>query len=202
MNVLNKILILIISLFTFISCAPKLTFTEIKEKINKNYEAFNENDVEYEFNNTPTKLLKEYGEDGYRNKLEQVYELRKNSKNRAHYDKIGALRIQEINNCNSTYFYKAKYTIDKVQVAPYLDSITLERNFQNYGRKNVNFNTNSKMLEIREQKEGLLIFDKDKNWKFITDLNFDEEILNRLYGKEFSKCVKSKVEKSVYLPYW
>jgi len=184
------------------SCAPKLTFTEIEERINEKYTAFKENDIEYEFKNTPVKYLKDYGEKGFRKKLKKIYELRKKSKYPPLFNDIGELRIQDINKCNSTYFYKVKYIIDKAQMTPYLDSTALELNYKNYGKNNVSFNPNSKILQTRLRKENILIFDKDRVWKLLTFKDFDEQLYDRLLGKGFSKCLKSKVDKSDYLPYW
>lgn len=193
-------------LFTLIfqilfSCAPKLTFTEIEEKVNKEYIAFNKNDFEYEYDNTPIKYLKEYGEEGFRKKLQEIYESRKESEFPIMFNDIGELKIQDINKCNSTYFYKVKYIVDKTQMTPYLDSTALELNYKNYGKENVNFNPSSKILQTRLQEERILIFDKDKVWKILTFKDFDSQLYDRLFGKGFSECLKSKVGNSEYLPY-
>jgi len=45
----NKLILFIILFYTMNSCAPKLTFTEIEKKINENYIALSENNIEYEF---------------------------------------------------------------------------------------------------------------------------------------------------------
>tara|TARA_B100000949_G_scaffold227326_1_gene233605 strand:- start:580 stop:1185 length:606 start_codon:yes stop_codon:yes gene_type:complete len=193
---ISFILIVILS-----SCAPKLTFTQIEERINEDYIAFNENDIEYEYDNTPVKYLKEYGEEGFRKKLQKTYDSKKNTKYPVIFNDIGELKVQEIDKCNSTYFYKVKYTIDKSQMTPYLDSIALDRNYKSYGKENVNFNPNSKILQTRLRKESILIFDKDKVWKLLTYKDFDEKLYDRLFGKGFSDCVKSKVHDSEYLPY-
>ena len=198
----NRLILFIIIFQTLSSCAPKLTFTEIKERVNADYIAFNENDVEYEFNNTPVKYLKGYGEEGFRKKLQKTYESRKKRKYPLLFDDIGDLRTQDINKCNSTYFYKVKYIVDKAEMTPYLDSIALERNYKSYGKENVNFNPNSKILQTRLRKESILILDKDKIWKILNFTDFDNELYDRLFGKGFSKCVKSKVDNSEYLPYW
>tara|TARA_Y100000815_G_scaffold229759_1_gene219260 strand:- start:534 stop:1070 length:537 start_codon:yes stop_codon:yes gene_type:complete len=178
-----------------------LTFTQIEERINEDYIAFNENDIEYEYDNTPVKYLKEYGEEGFRKKLQKTYDSKKNTKYPVIFNDIGELKVQEIDKCNSTYFYKVKYTIDKSQMTPYLDSIALDRNYKSYGKENVNFNPNSKILQTRLRKESILIFDKDKVWKLLTYKDFDEKLYDRLFGKGFSDCVKSKVHDSEYLPY-
>ncbi|WP_435254986.1 hypothetical protein [Tenacibaculum sp. A30] len=193
-------------LFTLIfqilfSCAPKLTFTEIEDKVNKEYIAFNKNDFEYEYDNTPIKYLKEYGEEGFRKKLQEIYESRKESEFPIMFNDIGELKIQDINKCNSTYFYKVKYIVDKTQMTPYLDSTALELNYKNYGKENVNFNPSSKILQTRLQEERILIFDKDKVWKILTFKDFDSQLYDRLFGKGFSECLKSKVGNSEYLPY-
>lgn len=197
----NRSIFFILLIQTLNSCAPKLTYTEINKKVNANYIALSENDIEYEFNNTPLKFIKEYGEEGFRKRLQELYESRKESEYPPYYNDIGDLRIQDINKCNSTYFYKVKYIIDKVQTTPYLDSIALELNYKIYGKENVHFNPNLKILETRLRKEGLLILDKDNNWKFLLFEDFDEKMYDRIYGKEFSECVKSKVKTSDYLSY-
>jgi len=202
MNNKYQLILLIIIFQTIISCAPKLTFTEIEERVNKEYIAFNKNDTEYEYHNTPVKYLKEYGEKGFRKKLQKIYELRKKSKYPIMFNDIGDLKIQDINKCKSTYFYKVKYIVDKAQMTPFLDSIALELNYKNYGKENVNFNPNSKILHTRLHKESILIFDKDKVWKILSFTDFDNRLYDRLFGKGFSKCLKSKVNNSEYLPYW
>ena len=73
----NRLMIFIVLCCTLSSCAPKLTFTEIEKRVNSSYIAFNENDIEYSFNNTPVKYVKDYGEEGYRKKLQRFYESRK-----------------------------------------------------------------------------------------------------------------------------
>jgi hypothetical protein len=198
----NRLIFFILIIQTLSSCAPKLTFTEINKRVNANYIALNENEIEYEFNNTPLKFIKEYGEEGFRKKLQEIYESRKESEYPPFYNDIGDLRMQNINKCNSTYFYKVKYIIDKVQTTPYLDSTALEHNYKSYGKENVHFNPNLKILETRLRKEGLLILDKDNNWKFLLFEDFDEKMYDRIYGKGFSECVKSKVKTSDYLSYW
>lgn len=196
-------LILLIILFqTIISCAPKLTFTEIKERVNKDYVAFNENDIDYEYHNTPVKYLKEYGEEGFTKKLQDIYELRKKRKYPILFNDIGNLKIQDLNKCNSTYFYKVEYIVDKTEMTPFLDSTALERNYKNYGKENVNFSPNSKILQTRLRKESILFFDKDKVWKILSFTEIDKQLYDRLFGKGFTECLKSKVDTSEYLPYW
>ncbi|MGM1057538.1 MAG: hypothetical protein ACQEWG_16750 [Bacteroidota bacterium] len=203
MNFLRSRLICFIVVFqTLAGCAPKLTFTEIEKRVNLDYTAFNENDIEYEFQNTPVKYLKEYGEEGFREKLQKIYDLRKTSKYPIFFDRIGDLRIQDIDKCNSTYFYKVKYVVDKVQMTPYIDSTALERNYKSYGRNNVRFNPNSEILEIRLTKKSILVFDRDKEWKLLDYEDFDEQLYNRLFGTGFSDCLTAKVKESDYLPYW
>ncbi|MBU3823191.1 hypothetical protein KO566_14120 [Flavobacteriaceae bacterium XHP0103] len=197
-----QLILLTIIFQTLFSCAPKLTFTEIKERVNKEYAALNENDIDYEYNNTPVKYIKEYGEEGFRKKLQEIYKSRKDSEFPIMFNDIGELKIQDINKCNSTYFYKVKYTVDKTQMTPYLDSTALELNYKNYGKENVNFNPNSKILQTRLQEERILIFDKDKVWKILPFADFDSQLYDRLFGNGFSVCLKSKVDKTEYLPYW
>ena len=200
-NITSKIL-LIIAFLPIVSCAPRLNFTEIKERVNKDYIASNENDIEYEYRNTPIKYLKEYGEKGFKEKLQKLYELRENNEYPIIFSDIGSLETQDLNKCNATYFYKVKYIVDKAQMTPYLDSIALERNHKNYGKENVNFNPNSKILQIRLYRESILVYDKDNEWKILDYKNLDDRIYDRIFGKGFSECVKSKVENSEYLPYW
>jgi len=184
--------------YTLTSCAPKLTFTEIEEKINASYTAFHEGDVEYMLKNQPKQALKEYGENGYRKKLLKVFNGKR--KNIPQFNDIGEVRIQDRNKCNSTYFYKVKYLVDKTQYTPYLDSTALELNYKNYGKENVFFHSNSKFLKVREKKERILIFDKDRKWK-LYEYYSNMEYYNRFYGEGFSDCIKSKVDNSDYLPY-
>ncbi|WP_136482346.1 hypothetical protein [Cognatitamlana onchidii] len=200
-NKLQLISILLIFL-SFFNCAPKLTYIEIKEKVNNKYIALNEKDFEYEYNNLPEKYIMEYGEEGLIKKLQETYELRKKDKFPITYDDIGDFKIQPINKCNSTYFYKVKYIVDKVQMTPYLDSLALERNYKNYGKENVSFNSILKILEVRLYKEDILIFDKDKVWKLLAFKDFDSQLYDRLFRKGFSECVKTKIDNAEYLPYW
>ena len=182
----NQLILLIIIFQSLYSCAPKLTFTEIDERVNKEYIAFNEDDIEYNYYNTPVKYLTEYGEEGFRKKLQKTYESRKKSKYPVLFNDIGELRVQDINKCNSTYFYKVKYIVDKAQITPYMDSIALERNYKSYGKENVSFNPNSKILQTRLRKESILILDKDKVWKLLNFTDFDNQLYDRLFGKDFS----------------
>jgi hypothetical protein len=198
----NPLIIFIVFCLTLTSCAPKLTFSEIEEKLNNKYIASNENDYEYEFNNIPVKFLKEYGEDVLKKKLQKTYETRKKDEYPTNFGNIGELKIQAQNKCRSTYFYKVKYIIDKAEMTPYLDSTALELNYKIYGKENVNFNSNSKILETRQREENIIIFDKDKMWKLMPFEAFDEKMYDRIFGKGFSKCLKSKVSNSDYLQYW
>ncbi|MCT4697515.1 hypothetical protein, partial [Tenacibaculum haliotis] len=154
----SNIFILCLLYFTLYGCAPKLTYTEIENRINKDYNAFNDGNVEYEMKNTIKKYLKEYGKDGFRKMIKKRYSNRGNHP----YFNVGSIKIQDRNKCNSTYFYNTKYTVDKSEITPYIDSTALKLNYKEYGRENVNFNPNSKILQIRMEKKGILIFDKDR----------------------------------------
>jgi len=195
---LLRFLVLPLMFCAFTSCSPTLTFTEVEERINSDYTAFNEGNVEYEVGNTPKKYLKEYGENGVRKKIQEIYSDRKYPSS---FGVIGELKIQDRNKCLSTYFYKVKYLVDKVQMTPYLDSTALKLNYKSYGKKNVKFNPNSKILQIRLTKEEILIFDKDRKWKLLPFDNFDSQLFDRIFGKGFSECIKSEVGNSEYLPY-
>ncbi len=201
MNNKYQLIFLIIIFQIIISCTPKLTLTKIEESVNKKYIAFNKNDMEYEYNNIPVKYLKEYGEDGFRKKLLKISESKKKNKYPIIFNEIGDLKVQDINKCNSTYFYKVKYLVDKAQMTPYLDSTALERNYKSYGKENVYFNPNSNILQTRLRKESILIYDKDKVWKLFNYEGFYKQSYDRYFGKGFSKCVKTKVDNSEYLPY-
>jgi hypothetical protein len=194
----NRLMIFTVFFYTLTSCAPKLTYTEIEEKINARYTAFHEGDIEYMLENLPKKGLQEYGEDGYRKKLLKVFNGKR--KNIPQFNEIGDLRIQEINKCNSTYFYKVKYLVDKAEYTPYLDSTALELNYKEYGKDNVNFLSNAKILQTRLKEEEILIFDKGKKW-ILLDYDSNMEYLDRYYGDGFSECIKVKVDSSNYLPY-
>jgi hypothetical protein len=175
-----------------------LTFTEIEEKINASYTAHFEGDIEYMIQNNPKQAVKEYGEDGLRKNLLKVFNGKRT--NIPRFNDIGELRIQDRNKCNSTYFYKVKYLVDKTQYTPYLDSTALELNYKDYGKENVFFNSNSKFLQIREKKERVLILDKGRNW-ILLDYDSNMQYLDRYYGDGFSECIKVKVGSSNYLPY-
>ncbi len=64
--------------YTLYGCAPNLSISQIDQKINKNYTALFEGDVNYLLKNTPKKYLKEYGEDGFREELTKIYKNRNN----------------------------------------------------------------------------------------------------------------------------
>ncbi|MEN3325193.1 hypothetical protein VP395_15790 [Mariniflexile soesokkakense] len=174
--------------FVFFGCSPKLNISELQNRINTHYTATNENNVEYFYKNIPTKYIKEYGEEGLRKKLHKMYV---ENKNEAFYDEIGQLAVMERHKCNSTYYYKTKYTVDKVEHTPYLDSIALKRNQKEYGIEHVNFNPNSKILQVRQKKESILLFDKkSKEWIFL-DYDSDMKHLNKYFGNDFSDCLKT-----------
>lgn len=182
----------------FLSCSPKLTISELKHKINKHYTASSEGDIEYFFINHPDKFVKEYGENSLREKLHQMYDNREFPE---FYNSIGELNFQERNKCNSTYYYKVKYIVDRTQTTPYLDSTALKRNQEKYGIEHVHFNSNLKILQVRENKESLLLFDKkNKNWIFF-EYNTDMKYLDRYFGNNFSNCLKTNVDSSDYLSF-
>lgn len=197
MTLKTKALTFFFLIFTLTSCSPKLTFTDIEKRINEDYTAFNDGNVEYELKNTPKEYIKEYGANGLKEKFHRIYE---NRTNQPYFSDIGELRIQDRSKCNSTYYYKVKYTVDKVQMTPYLDSIALKFNENEHGKENVDFNSNSKLLQIRQKKEKLLVYDKDKNWKLL-NYNSNMQYLNRYFGKEFSECIQLKVKNSNYITY-
>ena len=198
----NKLILFIILFYTMNSCAPKLTFTEIEKKINENYIALSENNIEYEFKNTPVKDIKKYGEEEFREKLEKIFKLRENSKYPISISSVGDLKIQDIHKCNSTYFYNVRYLLDISQFTPYLDSIALERNYKKYGKENVHFLSNAKILETRQKKEAILIFDKDKEWKLLKFSNLDEQMYDTYFGNGFIECIQTEIDDSDYHGYW
>ncbi|MFZ2283796.1 MAG: hypothetical protein WAV86_07970 [Lutibacter sp.] len=191
--------ILFFCLFFWImnSCSPKLNITEIEERINKDYTAFNDGDVEYEIKNTSKKYLKLRGEDGLRKNLVESYS---NRKNPPYFGKIGDLALQDRKKCNSTYYYYVKYKVNKSEFTPYLDSTALQLNYKIYGKESVYFNSNSKILEVIEKKSRILYLDKDRVWK-LENYSSDMKYLNRYFGKGFSECVHSNVENSEFIPY-
>ena len=201
MNRHNKLILLIVSFYTLNSCAPKLTFTEIEERINENYIALSENDIEYEYKNTPIKYIKKYGEEEFREKLEKIFILRKKNKYPISIGSVGDLKIQDIRKCNSTYFYNVRYLLDISQFTPYLDSIALERNYKKYGKENVHFLSNAKILETRQKKDAILIFDKDKEWKLLEYSNLDEQKYDTYFGNGFIKCIQTEINNSEYHGY-
>ena len=196
---IDRLIVFAILCYTLSGCATKLTFTEIKDKINASYTAHFEGDVEYMIKHTPKKYVEEYGENGLRKKLLKIFNDKR--ENPPYYNDIGDLKIQDRNKCNSTIFYKVKYLLDKSEFTPYLDSTALELNYKEYGKENVSFLPNVKILQIRMTKEEILILDKDRIWKL---LNYDSnmEYLNRYFGNGFSECIHSKVDSSNYLPLW
>lgn len=186
----SKLLAYCLLICIFYSCAPKLSISEIELRINKKNTASFEGDVEYLLKNTPKKYLKEYGESLFREKLTKIYD---NRKYPIGYSDIGELAIQDRNKCNSFYYYKVTYKVTKAQMTPYLDSTALKLNQDKYGKKNVIFNSNSKILHVTEDKNSILIFDKDRKWKV---LNLDKKNLDKYYGGGFSKCLKISLVKS------
>lgn len=182
----------------FFSCSPTLNISELEKRINTHYTASNEGNVEYFYKNTPAKFIKEYGEDGLRKKLHEMYD---NKENPEFFNEIGELSVQDRKKCNSTYYYKVKYIVDRAQHTPYLDSTALKLNQKEYGIEHVNFNTNSKILQVRENKETILLFDKKiKEWIFL-DYNSDLKYLDRYFGNGFSDCIQTNVNNTNYISY-
>lgn len=180
-----KLLIYTFLFCTFFSCSPKLKIYEIEKKINENHIDLFEGNVEALLKNIPKKYSKEQGENNLRERLNKRY---KNRKYPIRNSQISGLNIQNEGKCNSYKYYKVDYVFDKSQMTPYLDSIALKRNEEKYGKKNVNFNPNSKILHIRHKKTKILILDKDENWKI---LNLNKQSLSDNYGVKFWNCIKS-----------
>ncbi|WNH10845.1 hypothetical protein [Thalassobellus suaedae] len=182
----------------FFGCSPTLNITDLEKRINKHYTASSEGDIEYFLKNTPTKFVKEYGEDGVKKKLHQMYDNREYPEL---YNSIGELSVQDRSKCNSTYYYKVKYIIDRIQHTPYLDSTALKLNQEKYGFEHVHFNPKLKTLQVRENKETILLFDKKaKEWIFL-DYDSDMTYLNRYFGHGFSDCLQTKIQSSTYINY-
>ena len=179
----KKLVIYFILCCTFSSCAPQLSIFEIKQKINNNYTALFEGDVKHLLKNLPKKYLEEYGKIGIREELSKIYKGRRYP---VGHSNIGELVVQNRNKCNTFNYYIVTYKVSKAQMTPYLDSTALALNQKEYGKENVFFNPNSKILHVTEYKTSILIFDKDKKWKV---LDLDKEYLDRYYGG-FSKCLK------------
>tara|TARA_R110002033_G_C3791729_1_gene230381 strand:+ start:23 stop:646 length:624 start_codon:yes stop_codon:yes gene_type:complete len=180
------------------SCSPTLNISELEKRINTHYTASNEGNVEYFYENTPAKFIKEYGKDGLIKKLHEMYD---DQENPEFFNEIGELSVQERNKCNSTYYYKVKYIVDRSQHTPYLDSTALKLNQKKYGIEHVNFNPNSKILQVRENKETILLFDKKiKKWIFL-EYNSDMKYLDRYFGNGFSDCIQTNVNSSTYISY-
>jgi len=188
-----KLLVYCLLICIFYSCVPKLSISEIELRINKKNTASFEGDVEYLLKNAPKKYLKDYGESDFREMLTKIYD---NRKYPIGYSDIGELAILDRNKCNSFYYYKITYKVTKAQMTPYLDSTALKLNQDTYGKKNVIFNSNSKILHVTECKTSILIFDKDRKWK-ILDLD-KEKSLDKYYGDRFYKCLKTHLVKSKY----
>ena len=179
-----KIIMINILVFFFLyGCSPVLNISEIEQRINNNYKALSEGNVEYLLRNTPKRALKEYGEKASEIYLHKTYD---NRDNPVYYNDIGQLVVQKRDRCNSYYYYKVDYIVDELQNTPYLDSTALELNQRKYGKEHVNFNPNSKILQIRKSKSKILVFDKDKRWKVLDN---DIQYLNDNYGEGFSDCI-------------
>ncbi len=176
----------IISLMIFYNCSPKLNPYEIEVKINEKNTAHFEGNIDYMIKNLPVKELKAYGEDGVKSKLSKVFN--SNRKYPISYRDIGELKVLSNGKCGSYPYYNITYRVTKVRMTQYMDSTALALNYKNYGRENVTYNPNSKILHVTEYNEAILIFDKDKNWKV---LGFDKNYIKLIYGKEFANCVES-----------
>ncbi len=180
----HKLLIYCLLYFTLYSCSPKLKITEIEQIVNENNRASFEGNIEYLLKNMPKKYLKEFSEKAVREKLIKKY---KNRDYPVAFSQIGELVVKDRNRCNSSYYYEIRYKVTTSRMTPYLDSTALKLNQNNYGKENVTFNPNSKILHITKEKPKFLIFDNDKNWKL---LDIDKESLNKYYGKEFLECTQ------------
>lgn len=166
------------------SCNSSLSFFEIEERINEYYTAMSNGNIDYEINNLPKKYLLDIDVSMVKEKLQKLHNNREYPKA---YSNIGELKITKEGKCNSHYYYKVRYEVKVAQMTPYLDSNALEFNYTKYGKENVSFKDNSKILQITKNDEKILIHDKDKNWKI---LNIYKESLNTYFGENFSDCIK------------
>ncbi len=168
------------------SCSPKLPIFEIEEKINDDYTAHFEGDIEHMIRDTPTKLLKKYGEKGLRKKLMLVFN--DSREYPVGYSNIGELDVKREGKCRSYRYYDVTYLVTKSQMTPFIDSTALKLNYKEYGKENVYLNPSSKILHVTERKHTILVYDRDKNWKI---LSYDIKFLEEAFGKKFSDCLES-----------
>lgn len=158
----------------------------------KDLTAISENDIEYTVNNTPYKYWKSYSKEGIRANLKKNYTIGEVS---VVFGEISGLKVQNKKRCNSFnyyyyYYYYATFFVQEAWYAKYLDSTALEFYYQEYGKNNVNFNSNSKILTIVDTKKKVVIFDKDRKWKVLI---INDEFLGKNYGEDFSDCLKSSL---------
>ncbi|WP_158319150.1 hypothetical protein [Aequorivita sinensis] len=157
---------------------------EIEKKINEYNSASFKGDIEYQIKNTPKEYLNKNSISSIREKFDNIYNNRKFPMG---YSNIGELEVQKQGKCNSSSYYKVEYKVTTAQMTPYLDASALEFNYSKYGKENVSFNPNSKILHITKQDTKILIYDSDGEWKI---LNLDKKTLNQYFGNNFFNCIE------------
>ncbi len=166
------------------NCAPKLNLYQIEKKINIDYEADFQGDIEYMLKSIPVKDIDRNGIERYRKAFKNIYNNKR--KYPVNYSDIGELDVKGNGKCHSYNYYDVTYLVTKSQMTPYIDSSALERNYKKYGKENVYFNKSSKILDITERKHKILVLDKDRVWKI---LSYDIKSLEESFGDKFAKCI-------------
>jgi len=177
-----KYLLLCAVFIIIYGCASNLSVFEIEDRINEYNTAMSNDDIDYTISNLPKKYLHDNDVSMVKEKLQKLYNNREYPKA---FSNIGELKILKEGKCNSHYFYKVRYKVKVAQITPYLDSTALEFNYSKYGKENVSFKDNSKILQITKNDKKIIVNDVDRNWKI---LNYNRESLNKYFGNDFFNC--------------
>ena len=183
-----KIFFYFLPFLLFSACAPSLTIYQIEKKINNNYKAFVDQNIDHMVENTPKEYLEAYGKKEVKEKLTKIF--KNKGESTKVYNKISSLHVRGRLKCNKYYFYTVSYKVKSTEYTPYIDSTALALNINNYGKKNVQLEgvRPNIFLTITKSEEEILIYDKDKKWK-ILHLN-QEKSIDKYYNHLFSKCLK------------
>ncbi|WP_075342036.1 hypothetical protein [Tenacibaculum agarivorans] len=173
--------------FSFFSCSQKLNLIQIEKKINERYRASFEGDIECLMNNVPIKVLKDLGDKKIREDYKSIYE--EKDEFPVFVSEISELKVNDEGKCESYRFYDVNYKVTKTTKTPYLDSTALKLNYKNYGKENVSFNSDTKILKVNQIQSFMLVLDKDYKWKVVPN---DLKILASSFGDNFSKCIEKK----------
>ena len=185
----SNILISLFILFFISSCAPSLGLTEIKDLIDNDLDAVSNNDIEYILNNVPVKYWESHSIEIEREYLESILSEDKSTV----YSNISNLNVREKIKCKSFNFYLVSFSIQGATMTKYIDSTHVNSLYEEYGKRNVNYNPYSNILTIVEDRNKLVLYDKDKKWKIYNISVEHEEFIEEYFTKGLWNCLKSNL---------